>query len=332
MQPLKRWTTRESTQSWWSDSNPPGATIQLHTFAKPLMKRMYQQQISRLIAKNRGSPLSKDKVEVLMSYLGFKYIWASTKALILRDLAIRVSKGEAREIVQGNGLPILVFLLDSSNPEIQVLACDILADIAYHRLLNTAVERDLGPRLASLLEHNNLAVRKQAIYTLANINLWSEGAAVEADTCLRLAALLWHDDMDIRQTAIYAMACISRWPGGASAIVNAKALHRVRELLQSPDSMVQKRTCEILGKLGRHESLNAAILELEPCVHLVSLLRNGDKEVRKKARYALDSIAAGSEEGARVVAGMKPFRIEYPRDFWEEFYRDLPDDVTWQDG
>ncbi|KAJ7906191.1 hypothetical protein B0H13DRAFT_2021508, partial [Mycena leptocephala] len=44
MQPLRRWSTPQSVHSWWSDSNPTGATIPLHALAKPLMKRLYHRQ------------------------------------------------------------------------------------------------------------------------------------------------------------------------------------------------------------------------------------------------------------------------------------------------
>jgi hypothetical protein len=67
--PLARQRTRESLLSYWSDSNPPGATISIHTLAKPLMKRMYHQQALALIKENEGMALTKEMLESYSSYL-----------------------------------------------------------------------------------------------------------------------------------------------------------------------------------------------------------------------------------------------------------------------
>jgi hypothetical protein len=67
--PLARQRTRQSLLSYWSDNNPPGATISIHAIAKPLMKRMYHQQALALIKDNRGKALSTAALEVYSSYL-----------------------------------------------------------------------------------------------------------------------------------------------------------------------------------------------------------------------------------------------------------------------
>jgi hypothetical protein len=69
MNTLARQRTRESYLSWWSDSNPPGATISIHTLAKPLMRLMYHRQALGFIQKNRGTPLSQETLEIYSSYL-----------------------------------------------------------------------------------------------------------------------------------------------------------------------------------------------------------------------------------------------------------------------
>jgi hypothetical protein len=70
MVPLRRWPTRESIRSWWSDSNSLGATIPLHTLSKPLLKYLYHRQALGIIVDSR-TPLSTDKIEVLTTYLEF---------------------------------------------------------------------------------------------------------------------------------------------------------------------------------------------------------------------------------------------------------------------
>lgn len=70
-----------------------------------------------------------------------------------------------------------------------------------------------------------------------------------------------------------ALSQIARWPDGAEAIVEAKALNHVLELLGSPSKEVQRMSCELVGHLTLHESIAPDILELKPCAQLVSLLR-----------------------------------------------------------
>ena len=77
----------------------------------------------------------------------------------------------------------------------------------------------------------------------------------------------------INMRAMEALAQIALWADGAQAIVTAKATDRILELLESPSPNVQSWTCELVGRLASHESTAPAILELKPCVQLVSLLR-----------------------------------------------------------
>ncbi|KAJ7494023.1 hypothetical protein FB451DRAFT_1551268, partial [Mycena latifolia] len=66
---LTRQRTLESVLSWWSDSNPPGPTINLHAAAKPLMKLMYDRQALAFVKRNRGVTLSRETVEIYWSYV-----------------------------------------------------------------------------------------------------------------------------------------------------------------------------------------------------------------------------------------------------------------------
>jgi hypothetical protein len=71
MPPLARQLTPQSVHSWWSDSNPPGATISLHAAAKPLMRLMYHRQAMRFIEDNFGIPLSQESLDIYVSYLAY---------------------------------------------------------------------------------------------------------------------------------------------------------------------------------------------------------------------------------------------------------------------
>ena len=70
--------------------------------------------------------------------------------------------------------------------------------------------------------------------------------------------------------AVYALAYISNLPSGAQAVVNAKALDFVTQLLYSSDTYTRVYTCLMLGNLAKHESTSQVVLALEPCIHLDS--------------------------------------------------------------
>lgn len=90
--PLARQRTPESLLSYWSDRNPPGATISIYAIAKPLMKLMYHQQAWAFIKENRGKALTKEMLEVYSSYLTYKYISPATRTAVLGELADRAKK------------------------------------------------------------------------------------------------------------------------------------------------------------------------------------------------------------------------------------------------
>ena len=72
---------------------------------------------------------------------------------------------------------------------------------------------------------------------------------------------------------MFALCEISNLPSGAQAVVDAKALDLVTQLLGSSDSYTRQHTCFMLGNLAKHESTSQAVLAVEPCIQLVSLLR-----------------------------------------------------------
>ncbi|KAJ7676937.1 hypothetical protein DFH06DRAFT_1317537 [Mycena polygramma] len=96
MQPLARQQSRLSILSWWSDSNQPGATINLHAVAKPLMRFMYHRQALDLIRSNKPGTLSSALLEVYSAYLSCKYVSLATKDAVLRELR-DVSRKEDRQ-------------------------------------------------------------------------------------------------------------------------------------------------------------------------------------------------------------------------------------------
>ncbi|KAF8196694.1 armadillo-type protein [Mycena galopus ATCC 62051] len=86
----------------------------------------------------------------------------------------------------------------------------------------------------------------------------------------------------------------------AHAVVDSPVLSHVAKMLESPDSRTSA-ACELLGSLSRHTSTAPAVLDLNPCERLMSLLRD---QVVCAAASALSDIA-NSADGALAVANAK---------------------------
>ncbi|KAF7350410.1 hypothetical protein MVEN_01345800 [Mycena venus] len=265
MLPLNRQDTRPSIHSWWSDSNPglQGPTINLHAAAKPLMRRMYHRQALQLIKKNRGSPLSTTTLEIYLSYLPWKFISSSTKDVILEELMARSeSEADAGAMVGSSVFNIfLAQMLESPDMGMQIFACTLLASLAKFECTMPAI-----------LE---LGICEQLM------------------SCLRAG---------IPRSAIYvALSQIAFWPDGVQAVVDAKVLDDVKELLKSPNPQVRYQTCELVNALVGHDSTACAVLELSTCKELESLLHQEDSEVLEWAIGAL-SQTAHSLSTSQVIA------------------------------
>ncbi|KAF7350407.1 hypothetical protein MVEN_01345500 [Mycena venus] len=255
MLPLNRQDTRPSIHSWWSDSNPglQGPTINLHAAAKPLMRRIYNRQALQLIKKNRGSPLSTTTLEIYLSYLPWKFISSSTKDVILEELMARSeSEADAGAMVVSSVFNIfLAQMLESPDMGVQIFACTLLASLVKFECTMPAI--------------------------------------LELGICEQLMSSL---RAGIPRSAIYvALSQIARWSDGAQAVVDAKALDDVKELLKSPNPQVRYQTCELVNALASHDSTAPAILELSTCKELESLLCQEDSEVLEWAIRALSQTA-----------------------------------------
>ncbi|KAJ7057361.1 armadillo-type protein [Mycena amicta] len=276
MPPLSRQRTFEtgSILSWWSDSNPPGATINLHALAKPLMGRMYHRQVLGFIKKIRGTPLSEETLQLCWNYLAYKHLLSITKKAILSELCDRArSVDEAQNLVNSVVFCGLTELLQAPGSEVRRWTCLTVGELARHKSTSMAV-LGLNPclQLVSLLQCALLASRDQPI--------------------------------EVIEAAMYALSQIVHWQEGAKVASAAKALDHVMELLQNPASGVRRWTCWTVGKIAMDDSTSMAVLELNPCPKLVSLLQDQPVEVIEAAMYALSRIVSW-QQGAEAASAAK---------------------------
>jgi len=116
-----------------------------------------------------------------------------------------------------------------------------------------------------------------------------------------LVTLVHDKDSRVIAGAMYALARIARLSEGAQAIVNARALDNLLELLESVDPKTREWTCELVGTLANHQSTAVAVSESKPCMSLVSLLHDEYSGVIAGATYALSHIARWSDGAQGVV-------------------------------
>ncbi|KAJ7494053.1 armadillo-type protein [Mycena latifolia] len=291
MPPLTRQRTLESVLSWWSDSNPAGATINLHAAAKPLMKLMYDRQALAFMKRNRGVALSQETVEIYWSYVAWKYVSASTKLAILEDLKIRAgSKEDVRVLIYSNVVDKILQLLRSSSKDMRWrIIRDLggfLGGLASHSKSIGAAVIEIVVALLRVTDTNDVAVGFDLLSEIAGSSGGAEGivaanalhylldglespsAPVRLGACRLAEALANCRAMDTPAadktlSPSYALLAIANWPDGAEEVVAARALDTIAEHLASSKPRV----------LARHKSTAEAVLDLKPCERLVTLLR-----------------------------------------------------------
>ncbi|KAJ7494188.1 armadillo-type protein [Mycena latifolia] len=263
---LTRQRTLESVLSWWSDSNAPGATINLHAAAKPLMKLMYHRQALDFMKRNNAVPLTPETLEIYLSYLSWKYVSTSTKLTILVELATRAgSKEDVLVLIHSDTIYTIIQLLQSASYDIHSKligpSAAILRNVASHSKSTNAAVIEL---LVALLRDSDVNDIGFAFELLSNI-------------------------------ALYSLE-------GAEGVVAANALHYLLDGLGSPSSSVRWGACELTDALARHESTAAAVIELHPCNKLAGL--SGATDTRE-AVFASDALIAIANwpDGAAAVVG-----------------------------
>ncbi|KAJ7479231.1 armadillo-type protein [Mycena latifolia] len=118
--------------------------------------------------------------------------------------------------------------------------------------------------------------------------------------CKQLVSLLCENVSEVVLDTICALYWIARSPEGAQAVVDARVLEPMAQLLESTNTNVRSWTWSMLGRLARHKSTAMAILTIIPCCRLISLLRGGNLTVTERVAKVLHRIAR-SPEGAQAV-------------------------------
>lgn len=156
-------------------------------------------------------------------------------------------------IVDAGILYYLPKLLESPQAQVRHWTCRILGHIALHNSLVVAILR-LKPcaQLVSMLRQVAGFLHRARFST---------------------SRIISDEDSKVTENSLYALSSITQWPDGAQAALDAQMLDYLAELLASPNPQVRRWTCRILGHLALQRSIAMAILSLDTCAPLLSLLR-----------------------------------------------------------
>nr|GAT45608.1 predicted protein [Mycena chlorophos] len=234
-----------SLSSHWSDSTPLGATISLHTLAKPLMRLQYHREVQQLITRHHGAVLIEESMEVLVTYLRYKYVGPVTKKLILEELSLRAAIGDAQIITDVLfSLPdLLSELLSTSagryrkNLGTQKLPDDFLCEVTLELLGKLA--RSLSGSSAIIssgvlchvpaLLNSSSTVWQLTCQLLASLHSHfchrhgsdSTDARIPSEALLALVHAAEYGPLNQCHLAWSALVPIARWECSALAMVNA---------------------------------------------------------------------------------------------------------------
>ncbi|KAF7291519.1 hypothetical protein MKEN_01486500 [Mycena kentingensis (nom. inval.)] len=236
MNALQRSSTIPSVHSWWSDSNWPGATMNLQAATKPLMRYLYFRQAKSIIRGCSGIPLaaSSDVMPAFKGYLGSKYVSEATKLEVLRELARRgEDANDAHTIIKAlaadEGMLVASMLLLTTPNMLRTWTCEVIARVAAHE----------SPSARSL---------------------WAE-----IQPCGLLVELLREPNLDsgLKQAALSALAALTSSVDDDELQICYDAAEDLIDLVQLLTPEAQGSVCAILANLVVKDEFSAGLEKME---------------------------------------------------------------------
>ncbi|KAJ7767010.1 armadillo-type protein [Mycena maculata] len=195
---------------------------------------------------------------------------------------------------------LLLLLPSESGGDVKIIAARTLCLLVDCLDAHTALGAKVFDNITESLE---LTTPDLSLFTC-----WLVGRMVSPNSCvlrsgeLKLCEYLVScvREEQVVLNAIYALVQVARCSSARHAVIDAKALDHIVDILGSPNAEVRRWSCMLVVCLASRKSTAPAILELNPCVQLVALLRDLDLRVVHYATCALSHISA-SVQGARLV-------------------------------
>ncbi|KAJ7494136.1 armadillo-type protein [Mycena latifolia] len=345
MPPLTRQQTFQSALSWWSDSNPPGPTINLHAAAKPLMKLMYHQAALGFVKRNRGVALSRETVEIYLSYVlygdyrlvrtpsnssdSWTYVSTSTKLVILEELKTRArSEEDARVLIHSDMVDAILQLLRSSSDnmssQLRGSSAAILKNVASHsKSTSAAVIEPLEALLRQVddSELNDIGLVSEFMSEIADSQASAfvertRGVPLMSETVeIYSSYLSWkYVSISTKIAILEELATRAGSEDDALVLIHSNMVDTILQLLQSVSYYMRSqliwRSGAILRNVASHTKSSSAAV-IEPLMALLRQVSDGDmKDVARM--FELLMYIADSPVGAEGVmaANALPYLLD----------------------
>ncbi|KAJ7494178.1 armadillo-type protein [Mycena latifolia] len=226
----------------------------------------------------------------LLQALSYKMDWRlqGPSEAILRNVACH-SKSTSAAVMEK-----LVPLLHENEVIDLAVMLDSLTIVAYSSVgAEGVVAANVLHYLLEWLESPSLSIRRAACHLMGTLadHKSTAAAVIDLHPCKQLRAL---SSTGVAEAvmASKALIAIAKWRAGAEAAMAAHVLDHVPQWFASPDHGMRESACRLLGQLARHKSTAEAVVDLESCRRLVTVLElYPDDFVAFDALNALVSIA-----------------------------------------
>ncbi|KAJ7830066.1 armadillo-type protein [Mycena olivaceomarginata] len=199
----------------------------------------------------------------------------------------------------------LVSLLDGEDDLVPSVTYALTQIAQWVDGAKSVVDAKVLDHVLRLLRSPNPDTREQASILVGNLACHESTAlaVLKLNPSVQLVSLLGGEDSLVHWVT-FALSQIARWVDGAKGVVDAKALDHILRLLESPDPYTQRWASKLVGRVASYKSTAPAVLELEPCEKLVSLLDNKHFGVIREATVALTYLSRWVD-GAKGVVDAK---------------------------
>ncbi|KAJ7208878.1 armadillo-type protein [Mycena pura] len=241
--------------AWW----PEGAQAVISANALAHLSKLLKSS-NQGIRRQSCTPVGRlaihdTSVPAILAVMPFERMVSILQAIYALANLSRSSAG-AQAVVAANALTHLSKLLDSSYANTRMCSCDLIGNLAIHETMPAILEVIPFEKMVSLL----------------------------------------HDGHDqVIHAAIYALAKLAWWPEGAQTVITANTLAHLSRLLESSNANIRRWSCDLVGILAIHDTSAPAILAVMPFERMLSLLYDGNDSVIRAAKDALANVAQWPE-------------------------------------
>ncbi|PWN28683.1 putative VAC8-vacuolar membrane protein required for the cytoplasm-to-vacuole targeting [Jaminaea rosea] len=284
-----------------------GALVPLTRLARSKDMRVQRNATGALLNmthsdENRQQLVNAGAIPVLVGLLGssdtdVQYYCTTALSNIAVDAANRrkLAQGEPR-LVQN-----LIGLMESSSLKVQCQAALALRNLASDEKYQIEIVRSNGlPPLLRLLRSSFLPLILSAAACVRNVSIHplNESPIIDAGFLHPLIDLLSHEDNEEIQchsiSTLRNLAASSE--RNKTAIVEAGAVERIKDLVLSVPLSVQSEMTACLAVLALSDDLKPQLLEMGICHVLIPLTASPSVEVQGNSAAALGNLSSKSED------------------------------------